>query len=244
MRSGVSKLGVSFPRIEASTHAELEQTFGDLGLQVGSRTGSGVRTHDQKEWWCLRRYIFSLSAAKRLAFPVEIVKEERPDFHCIFGDSRLGIEVAEATHPRDQRAMHQLARNGGMALVGTYGGRFENGVANPERAWKADVLRRVRAKSRKIAGYRSLPSYTIQLYSNGNATVHINNWVGVFDGLRPLNKRMWTWLASRCSSLKSVGVLCREWLLMLEPDCVRYYPRRCGVEEEDRPLDEMRAGRC
>ena len=158
MLSGVSKLGVSFPRIEASTHAELEQTFGDLGLQVGSRTGSGVRTHDQKEWWCLRRYIFSLSAAKRLAFPIEIVKEERPDFQCVFGDSRLGIEVAEATHPGDQRAMDQLARNSGMALVGTYGGRFENGVANPERAWKADVLRRVRAKSRKIASYHPLPS--------------------------------------------------------------------------------------
>ena len=126
-----------------------------------------------------------------------------------------------------------------MALVGT-GGRFENGAANPERAWKADVLRRVRAKSRKIAGYHSLPSYTILLYSNSNATMHITNWVCVFDDVRSLNESMWTWLAPRCSTLKCVAVLCREWLLMLEPGCVHYYPRRSGVEEEDRVLDEKR----
>ena len=103
------------------------------------------------------------------------------------------------------------------------------------------MLRRVRAKSRKIAGYHALPSYTILLYSNSNATIHINNWVRVFDDLCSLNERMWAWLAPRCSSLKTVAVLCREWLLMLEPGCVRYCPRRSGLEEEDRVLDEMRA---
>jgi hypothetical protein len=69
----------------------------------------------------------------------------------------------------------------------------------------------------------------------------ISDWVCVFDDLRSLNERMWTWLAHHCSSLKRVAVLCREWLLILEPGCVRYYPRRSGIEEEDRVLDEMRA---
>src|SRR6516165_6464865 len=103
MRSGVSRSGVLCPQIEASTPGELEQAFGDLGVQVGPRVGPSPRSHDQKEWWSLRRYLFSLSAAERLGFPIEIVKGERPDFRCIFGGARLGIEVAEATHPRDQR---------------------------------------------------------------------------------------------------------------------------------------------
>ena len=101
MHSGVSKKGAPCMHIEASTPAELEQAFGDLGLCAGPRRGPNARTQDKKEWWCLRRYVFSLSGVMSLDFPIEITKGERPDFRCIFGGSRLGIEVAEATHPSD-----------------------------------------------------------------------------------------------------------------------------------------------
>ena len=108
MRSGVSKSNVYYPRIEASNASnasELEQAFGDIGRRAGPRRGPDPRTQDKKEWWCLRRYVFSLSGVMRLDFPIEITKGEKPDFRCIFGGSQLGIEVAEATHPRDQREM-------------------------------------------------------------------------------------------------------------------------------------------
>jgi hypothetical protein len=95
-------------RIEIGTSANLAHTFGTLGCAVGPRTGPDARTHEQREWWCMRRYIFTLAEVDRLEFPISIEKGERPDFRCEFGSRALGIEVAEATHWSDQREMTEF----------------------------------------------------------------------------------------------------------------------------------------
>ena len=63
-----------------------------------------------------------------------IEKAERPDFRCIFGSRARGIEVTEATDPRDQQEMTEFERTGATATLGTFGGRFKHGAANPENA--------------------------------------------------------------------------------------------------------------
>ena len=61
--------------LEIGGPADLVHVFGILGHAVGPRTGPGIRTHDEKEWWCLRRYIFTLSAAGQLEFPISSRRE-------------------------------------------------------------------------------------------------------------------------------------------------------------------------
>jgi hypothetical protein len=209
---------------------DLSRVFDELGIRVGPRTGFYARTHDEKEWWCLRRYIFTLSAAGQLEFPISIEKSERPDFRCTFASRHLGIEVVEATHPSDQREMTEFERTKVIVLLGTYGGRFKSGAGNPERAWRADVLRQVRAKSRAINAYPNrIPEYALVLYTNSNAGTLTYEWPRVFRGLGPMNERVWKHVKPL---IKSIAVICDEWLLMLEPGRVLSYPLRSGVEEE------------
>jgi hypothetical protein len=117
--------------IEIGGLADLEHVFGILGRTVGPRTGPETRTHDRKEWWCLRRYIFTLSAAGQLEFPISITKGERPDFRCGFGPRSVGIEVSETTDPQDQKGMTKFEQSG---VVPSFGGVLWWTL--PTRCWK------------------------------------------------------------------------------------------------------------
>src|SRR5262245_45058916 len=80
------------------------------------------------------------------------------------------LRQAEATHPRDQKEMTMFERTQRTALLGTFGGRFARGAGNPERAWLADVLKRIRTKYREVDDYPNpMPEYVLLLYSNSNA---------------------------------------------------------------------------
>jgi hypothetical protein len=142
-----------------------------------------------------------------------IEKAERPDFRCTFGSRALGIEVTEATDPRDQQEMTEFERTGATATLGTFGGRFKHGAANPENAWLADVLKQLGAKSPVMDAYPSpMPEYRLLLYTNSNAGRLTYHWPRVFEGLGPTNERIWKYLIP---SLKHVSVICDEWPLML-----------------------------
>ena len=103
-------------KLEIGYGADLALAFGEIGVRVGPRTGADARTHEEKEWWCIRRYVFTLSAANQLEFPILITKAERPDFRCTFGSRHVGIEVGEATDPRDQEEMTMFERTQATAL--------------------------------------------------------------------------------------------------------------------------------
>lgn len=221
-------------KVYAVSPEELPHGFGNLGMKLGRRSGPGARTDEERQWWCLRRYLFTLRAVAEPEYPIFVLKGERPDFRCSFGSRRLGIEIAEAS-PHDQRKRRDFQRTGATAFLGTFRARTA-----AERLWKADVLRTVRAKALKIAHYEPLPTYTILLYSKSHAAQLTDHWSLVFDELSPLNDRMWAWLGIRCRSLNRVAVICGEWLLLLEPGRVRYYPRRSGIAKEDKRLLGMR----
>jgi hypothetical protein len=215
--------------IEVGGPADLEHVFGILGRAVGPRTGRGNRTHDEKEWWCLRRYIFTLSAAGQLEFPISIRKGERPDFRCEFGSRPVGIEVTQATDAQDQKATTKLQQSdASQALVGSFGGRFPRGGGNPELAWQRDVLEAVRSKSQNLDHYQDpLPEHVLLLYSNSNAAslIHDAMWPSVFSGCNPMNEQLWKLAPSR---LKSIGIICGPWLVVLRSDRVQTYPLRSG----------------
>jgi len=75
--------------LNIASRSHLASTFGSLGASVGPRTGPSTRSHQEKEWWCLRRYILTMADADELEFPISVVKGERPDFHCTSGSRGL-----------------------------------------------------------------------------------------------------------------------------------------------------------
>ncbi len=221
-------------KIEAPSKADLQQCFGDLGTNVGPRTGSAARTKEQKELWCLRRYIFTLAAADRIDFPVVIEKSESPDFRCAFGSRTLGIEVTEATDPRDQREMTIIEQEDVPTLRGSHGGRFPRGASGnaPEREWEADVLRAVASKAQKIRSWsHTLQAYSLLLYTNSNAGSLIFNWQRAFSDFEAGNECLWKEILSGLP-VDSVAVICDQWLLMLKLDSVLFYRLRSGTDDD------------
>jgi hypothetical protein len=213
-------------RLEIATRADLPEAFGKLGVAVGGRTGLNRRTKAEREWWCLRRYIFTLSAARQIEFPIQIEKSERPDFRCQFPTGRVGVEVTTATTKEDEDAMDRREMSGKPALVGAHGGRQVHG--NPEVAWRRDVLEAVKSKSEDIGKYPApLPEHVILVYSSGNPSSLIDDalWPSVFQGSCSMNAQIWKEADPR---LRRVAVICNWcWLLSLEREAITPY-RLCS----------------
>ncbi|MGE0769410.1 MAG: hypothetical protein AB7L90_23465 [Hyphomicrobiaceae bacterium] len=167
--------------IDALDTTSLVEAFGERGLDLShfptrterKRAGNGL----EEELYVLRRYLFTLDAARLLSYPVKLSKSETPDFVGTTDGAALGVEITEATSSADQREMTIQERSGQPALLGTYGGRYRGGIrddALPERGRRADrdltadVMRAVRRK--RGLSYQT-PQVDLVLYANGNANM-------------------------------------------------------------------------
>ena len=161
------------PIVEASNKNELYSRLGPYGSDVSGRL---TRTKDEKEAYCLRRYVLTLAAHGLLPFPLSIEKTETPDF-IVMGVEAYGIEVVEATDPNDQREYTLAARSGNDAWFdGDFGGRGKGGFIGdrPEQLWLAYVRQAIENKLR--LKFRT-PSTRILIYSNSNAGGHVDDVV-------------------------------------------------------------------
>jgi hypothetical protein len=93
----------------AQNRDDLRRLFQVLGVQVGPRHGPNRRTNEQKEWYCLRRYLLALAANGLLHYPVKIYKSESPDF--VVCDSVRGIFGVEVTTATEQDWERELSRS-------------------------------------------------------------------------------------------------------------------------------------
>ena len=150
---------------EAADCKLLWHAMGEHGRAPLPRLG---RTKEQKELYCLRRYLFSMARASRLSFPLRVAKSEAPDF-IVSGAKDFGIEVTEATDEADQREWTRAAQLGRSSwLNGDLGGRGRDGFVGqePERLWSQYVLTAVLKKASK---QYSTPTASLLIYSNSNA---------------------------------------------------------------------------
>lgn len=148
-------------KIVVTNGAELSEAFCSLGANVGPRRGINRRTKDQKEWYCLRRYLLTLAAHNLLSYPLDLSKSERPDFIVTDGTrDRYGIEVTEATEQDWQRELTETEAGQGddPAEAIPIG---EDGFAGeqPEHDWCAVVIHAI---SNKITSL-SDPNYPVGL---------------------------------------------------------------------------------
>jgi len=160
--------------IEVSDIGNFDAAFGDVGLKVGPRTGEAKRTHAEKEWYVVRRFLASgLHAGLFNApFAVERLDPPAPDFGLQFRDGSAAgfIEITEATHPDDQREMTEIEYSGKATLLGEHGGRFADGASQPGWEWASDILDAMRRKQNKAIYLLPDAGRHLVIYPNSNAS--------------------------------------------------------------------------
>jgi hypothetical protein len=162
-------------RVEIVQLSEFEAAFGELGANVGPRTGANKRSQDAKEWFVLRRFMAAALKANVFDLPIMITKVQppEPDFAATYGPAHKPalIEITEATHPDDQREMTEFEKSGeGLMLLGAFGGRFAGGASQPKLAWASDICDAICRKGDKSICSLPTPDRHLIVYPNSNAS--------------------------------------------------------------------------
>lgn len=145
--------------------------FGNVGLKVRLRADG--RTHDEKEWYALRRFLKCALSEGYFKCPVSIEKASppNPDFCIDLGGIEAWVEITEATSNADQIEMAKIAESDSETILnGEFGGRYAEGAFGnrPERDWAADILRAIRRKRKKtVFSGGDLPAHLV-VYVNSN----------------------------------------------------------------------------
>lgn len=212
---------ISF-NIDARDSSSLAVAFGERGLDLShfpSRTARKRANNGlEEELYVLRRYLFTLAVAGLLPYPLKLSKSETPDFTGTACGNALGIEITEATLSADQREMTLSERSGQLALLGTYGGRYEGGIQDgapfergrrADRDLTSDVLRAIR---RKWELPYTRPVVDLVLYANGNA-----NMMSDFPTFRPLVSACldrWSASIAKKGKLRRIAIMKERKLIL------------------------------
>jgi hypothetical protein len=153
---------------------EFEIAFGELGAKVGPRLGTKKRTHDEKEWYVIRRFLDEAIARKLFSLPLTVEKGHPPAPDFLVRDKREAfVEITEATDEADQREMTLIELSDKWILHGELGGRFNGGGGNPGPTWASDIVKAVeRKKGKSIFAPTSSERHLI-IYPNSNASALI-----------------------------------------------------------------------
>ena len=209
-----------------SSRSKLEEAFRTLGTQVGPRLGSNRRNKDEKEWWCLRRYLLTLAARDRLTYPIDIKKSERPDFvvnEC--NRDQYGIEVTEATEEDWQKKLTSTEVAGQkepdeVAFICKDGFVGEE----PEHDWCAVVIRSISDKvgklNKKVKGLDA-PLYDVDrcdllVYVNSRATMVAREDRAIEFLRAEFSLHLESWNA--CARLRCVAVLGARRVFIASPN--------------------------
>jgi hypothetical protein len=165
------------PPIKMTSLEEFDLAFGELGTAVGPRTGRNKRSHDDKEWYVVRRFLKDAIAKGLFHAPLSINKGHPPDPDFVV-DHKRGcalIEITEATDAADQREMTLSESHSRPILLGELGGRFHGGAVEPGHLWASDIVEAIERKTEKSVFLRSILDRHLVIYPNSNASFLISN---------------------------------------------------------------------
>lgn len=153
---------------------DVDSSFGELGLKVGSRSGPDKRSNGDKEWYILRRFLKEALPVGVLGCPIEIrqgVPPHEPDFVIKHQDAVILLEMTEATCEADQREMALIEKSDKPAiLLGELGGRYQGGASNTGPDWAQDIIDAVFRKRSKAIFLPSQDDRHLVIYPNSNAS--------------------------------------------------------------------------
>jgi uncharacterized protein len=132
------------------------------------------RRPEHTERYTIVHYLRTLESGGLLRYPLEVKKDESPDFDVEMGSELFGLEVTQAGDPGHQRATSELEKSPpGSVLEGNTirrpGERLRGrGYVGdePEQLWTEQVLHAIKKKEEILPRYRDLPSYQLLLYDN------------------------------------------------------------------------------
>jgi len=101
--------------INASNKGELNSKLKNIDISVPLR-GEG-RTTGDCERWSICRFLSTLNQVGEIEFPIDVQKQERPDFYVHSGDRELGIEHTEAIPADYAKAMVIAERENPDAII-------------------------------------------------------------------------------------------------------------------------------
>jgi hypothetical protein len=158
-------------QIEVSNVEVFEDAFGNVGRKVRPRADG--RTHEEKEWYVLRRFLKCALSRGYFKCPLRIEKAEPPDpdFHIDSDGTAMWVEIIEATFNADQEEMNEIERSESEIIMsGEFGGRYADGVFGDraERDWAADILRAIRRKRTKSVFAYRMPLSHLVVFVNSN----------------------------------------------------------------------------
>jgi predicted nucleotidyltransferase len=203
-------------RLELRSYDELRDRLAQVERPVPRRTEG--RTADDRDRYCIVRYLEYLAEATLLELPVVVERGQAPDFVLRFDGRSRGVEVTEGTTAALQEAATRLERAPpGTLLEGTelrepgeplrgdpYGGD------QPEREWTAQMLDAVERKSRGF-DYGTHDELELLIYDHSE----VGALVRLEDGAPFLREAVRAWRReagvdppfSRYSVLKDSGLL-------------------------------------
>jgi hypothetical protein len=174
-----------FPKkLRIASKDAIASAIGSVGETVRPRTGPDRRTADDRDWWCFRRWLFTLGCNNLLFYPFIVTRPAQggPDFLMHYGDGdragACGLEMTEATNTEDakERTLSELHAKGPY-LMGDFGGRSY--TATSEEALRDDYIKQiVDGLERKLA---KAPAYfdrcallDVMIYVNNNAGTFVS----------------------------------------------------------------------
>jgi len=104
------KVKKTMQKIRIDSGEDLSKKLDLLPSLVGTRLKR--RIPEIKENFVLKKYLSILLKNNRLQFPIEIEKDESPDFIISIGTSKFGIEITESTFESYQYLLTQAERLG------------------------------------------------------------------------------------------------------------------------------------
>jgi hypothetical protein len=167
--------------LEATNLQSLMRQLRSVGRYVGPRSGLNKRSKEDKELFCLRRYIATVAAKRQWDYPCAINMGEGPDFMIKFGNLNRGLEIRDATTEVFQRELTAFQREPNV------NSQLDDGWVGdtPERAWCKAVLAAIADKVEKIKSYRQAQCHDILIYSN-----HPTDLVRGMNGKHPEYKQL------------------------------------------------------
>lgn len=152
-----------------------------VGRYVGPRDGLNKRSKEDKELFCLRRYIATVAAKRQWDYPCDVNMGECPDFMIRFGNLNRGLEIREVTTEIFQRELTAFKRELNV------NSQFDDGWIGdiPEHEWCKAVLPAIADKVEKIKSYRQAQCHDILIYRN-----HPTDLVRGMNGKNPEYKQL------------------------------------------------------
>jgi hypothetical protein len=174
-------------RLHAATKKNLLMALRARDIAVPPRTFG--RENHHSETWTICRLLSTLGHDDRLAYPLSVTKQERPDFLLLLPDAQVGIEIVDATSEvfdevrafAEKEFPHDLIDTGHFrwgfprrteselrALLGPGGRRAKPWYGNDaEEEWAFFVQQAVDKKLKKLA--------------NPKFAKFDRNWLSIYD---------------------------------------------------------------